>query len=242
MKKSPFEATDLLASKFLVHGGDGKEGGAEGDPPEGNSTTTTVTTDGEGGKQTTETKETKTPDLQAQLDTERAARIALQKERDDAAESAKQEALQQQDANKQVESERDDYKQKYEKLKGLMETSYLETAILKQYKEPDAEGKNGKGFNFHDPADVRTFLNQSVIRLNMDTGEVEGLDLELKRIAKEKPYLLKPTGENKNEGGGGFTPPPGNTGNHPRGTSQHQRETDRNKLAEKYKIPGFAVK
>lgn len=222
MIESPSEATILRSSKFRITCGDGEE-----EPQTEAPTKTTETeTDGPEGKNKTKTTETESPDLQAQLDSERSARIQLQQERDAEVEAREQAVREAGDDNERVVAERDDYKKKYEKLKGLMETSYLDHAI----------SKNSK-FDFHDPEAVRTFLDRKAIRLDLDTGSVEGLDEQLRKVAREKPYLVR-----KDEAGSSddFTPPPGTTGNHPRGGSARQRETDRNKLGTKYKIPGFS--
>lgn len=167
-------------------------------------------------------------DVQAQLDEERAARIQLQRERDEAAERAAESAREFADESDRVASERDSYKAKYEKLKDLMSTSYIDNAIRAQEK-----------FAFHDTEAVRAFLDQSKIRLDLDTGKIDGLDEQLRKIAKDKPYLVKQP-ENQS-GDGAFTPPPGppgGTGSHPNGGSV-QTETDKRKLGSKYRIPGY---
>jgi hypothetical protein len=127
-----------------------------------------------------------------------------------------------------TEAERDDFKDKYEKLLKIVETSYLDTAIMK-----------AKGLKFRDPEGVRAFLDHESISVDLDTGDIKGLDNELKRIAKDKPYLLVPT-EGEGQQGGEHKPPPGPpTGNSPVGGSVRQRETDRGKIGVKYNIPGF---
>lgn len=232
MSMSPCEATLLPFGNFRMVCGDGEDGG---------KTTTTETDNGDGTTSTSETTTTETPDLESQLDEERQARITLQRERDEAAETAQQAIREGQEEGDRVAAERDDFKKKYEKLKGLMETSYLTNAISRQYVAPDEEGKGGKGFDFHDPEGVRTFINPKNIRLDLDTGKVEGLDQELKRIAREKPYLVKEAKADENGGGAGnFTPPPGNSGSHPRNGSARVPETDSKKLGAKYKMPGFS--
>lgn len=234
MSQSPFEAALLLPSNFRVRCGSG-EGEGDGD---GSTTKTTETeTDGDGNTKTTETEDV---DLEGQLDQERSARIQLQRERDEANDAKEAAIRETQEEGDRVAAERDDYKKKYEKLKGLMETSYLTNAIVQQYQPAGEDGKGGKGFNFHDAEAVRTFLNPKQIRLDLDTGKVEGLDVELKRIAKEKPYLVKQP-EEQQSGGSSFVPPPGSTGQHPRnGGANRERVTDKNKLGSKYKMPGFA--
>lgn len=167
-------------------------------------------------------------DVQAQLDEERAARIQLQRERDEAAEKMQDAAREYADESDRVVQERDSYKQKYEKLKDLMSTSYIDNAILRQSK-----------FDFHDTEAVRAFLDQSKIRLDLDTGKIDGLDEQLRKIAKERPYLVRQPEEQS--ASTSFIPPPGpatGTGNRPGGTVS-QKETDKRKLGSKYRIPGY---
>lgn len=168
-------------------------------------------------------------DVQAQLDEERAARIQLQRERDEAAERMVEAAREYADESDRVVQERDSYKQKYEKLKDLMSTSYIDNAIMRQTK-----------FDFHDTEAVRAFLDQSKIRLDLDTGKIDGLEEQLRKIAKERPYLVKQLEEQS--GTSNFVPPPGpatGTGSHPFGGTVSQKETDKRKLGSKYRIPGY---
>lgn len=166
-------------------------------------------------------------DVQAQLDEERAARIQLQREHDEAAERMAEAAREYADESDRVVQERDSYKQKYEKLKELMSTSYLDNAILRQTK-----------FDFHDTEAVRAFLDQSKIRLDLDTGKIDGLEEQLRKIAKERPYLVKQPEDQS--AATTFTPPPGPlTGSHPIGGTVNQKETDKRKLGSKYRIPGY---
>jgi hypothetical protein len=136
-------------------------------------------------------------------------------------------------------AERDDYKEKYEKLLKIVETSTLDTAIMKM---SQARNKDGSPkYDWHDPEAVRTFIDKEAVKLNIDTGEVEGLDKQLSDIAKTKPYLL--VAKEDRDGGGG-PPPPRNdpaTGAHPFGGQTHQRETDSQKLAKKYKFDHLVI-
>ena len=166
-------------------------------------------------------------DVQAQLDEERAARIQLQRERDEAAEKMQEAAREYADDSDRVVQERDSYKQKYEKLKELMSTSYLDNAIMRQEK-----------FAFHDSEAVRAVLDQSKIRLDLDTGKIDGLEEQLRKIAKERPYLVKQPEDHS--GPTTFVPPGGPiTGSHPYGGTVAQQETDKRKLGSKYRIPGY---
>lgn len=141
-----------------------------------------------------------------------------------------------------TEAERDDYKAKYEALAKLMETSYLDTAIAKL---SNAKQKDGSPkYDWNDADAVRAFLDMDAIKLDIDTGEVDGLKEQLAAIAKDKPWMLVPV-QSEGDGSGPYSPPDQrSTGNHPNGGSARQRTTDDKKLASKYKfnhlVPGGA--
>lgn len=230
--KSPYETilpNALCLGKLHIRGGDGDAvpakvevevksvdpGGSSGSGSEAAST------DDAGSD-----SDKRIRDLEGKLDKEKQDKIQLKREADEAQSAIAANAKESLDGAKQVELERDDYKAKYEKMKEFVETGYLDTAILKD-----------KKYEWHDVEAVRAFLDKGSIRLDMDTGGIEGLDMELKRIAKDKPYLLIP----KETDGSGAPPATGTptSGSHPFGGTARQRETDRNKIGSKYKLPGF---
>lgn len=196
-------------------------------PSEANAQATTEPADAKAVEAQGDSAAAPEVDVQAQLDEERAARIQLQRERDEAAERMAEAAAEYADESDRVAAERDSYKEKYEKLKELMSSSYIDNAILRQTK-----------FDFHDVEAVRAFLDQSKIRLDLDTGKIDGMEEQLRKIAKERPYLVKQPEDQSPATN--FTPPPGpGTGNHPYGGTVSQKETDRKKLGSKYRIPGY---
>jgi hypothetical protein len=143
------------------------------------------------------------------------------------------------DEHQRTAAERDDFKEKYEKLLKVVETSVIDTAINNLSLQKDKQG-NPK-YNWHDVQAVRAFLDKENIKLDLDTGEVEGLEPQLADVAKKRPYLLVTKQENDEQNGNQPPPPPGGpaTGSHPTGGSARQRETDRTKLGSKYRLPGF---
>lgn len=232
MTQSPFEAKTLRISCRDGEEVDGKpdvkvdvnvEGGKDGKDGKADKGS-----DGKGEPELSDDQK-KLADTEKKLDDEKKARIKLQRDIDKSNEEKNKD-------HESVEAERDSLKEKYDKLLKFVETGYLDTAIMKD-----------KKYEWHDVEGVRAFLNHDNIRMDLDTGAVDGLDMELKRIAKERPYLLVPKAEDedpRNNGrgsGSGFTPrDQRGTGNHPYGGSTHQRETDSAKLGKKYKIPGYA--
>lgn len=125
------------------------------------------------------------------------------------------------------------------RLTTFMNTSFVETAILKE-----------KKYDWHDISDVMRFVDKNSIRIDLETGEIDGLGLELKRLAKDKPYLLakkeKPRDrddeddkEDKDKGPGGRRP----SGTHPFGTRNRREAPNVDALRTKYKIglPSRAV-
>ncbi|QHB37432.1 hypothetical protein SEA_AIKOY__25 [Mycobacterium phage Aikoy] len=136
-------------------------------------------------------------------------------------------------------ADHEDLKARYDKLLKFVETSALDSSILRI---SSAKTKDGQSkYEWYDVEAVRAFIDMDAIKLDLDTGEVEGLDRQLAEIAKKRPYLLVQPKEAP-QGGGSFTPPPGPaTGSQPFGGSSRQRETDSKKLAKKFKFDHLVV-
>lgn len=126
------------------------------------------------------------------------------------------------DADKDAAKERDDYKAENDKLKSLLEGKFLVWSIA-----------TDKKFAWQNADDVVKFINQDEINIDVDAGTVEGLDLALKRIAKDKPYLLVPKQDDQTP----RTP----SGTHPVGSKPGSVAENTKRLGEKYKIPGFGT-
>jgi hypothetical protein len=243
MTMSPFETTTpnaLFAALLAIGGGDGERetdsgtsnnsagGSSDSGGKDSGESKDSDKSDGDDDKDKPDERDEKIKELEKKADDEKKARIKLERERDKELESKNAE-------NENVEAERDDYKQKYEKLLKYVENDALVGAIARNSK-----------FDFHDPKAVLNFIDKNNIRLDLDKGDIDGLDLEIKRIAKDNPWMLKPTAppagdgdkqdQQDNQNGGGSAPP---SGNHPFGGTSWQRETDKTKLGSKYNIPGF---
>ena len=216
-----------LKGTLRIQGGDGE---GEPKPPVAEVIVKTEEKPKTDSPSESEADDSKIKDYESKLDKEKAERIRLQTQLDQTQAQLKEKALGEQTEAQQTAAERDQLKEKYDKLKQFMETGYLDTAILKE-----------KKYDWHDVEAVRAFIDKNNIRMDMDTGKIEGLDIELKRIAKEKPYLLV----NKTDQPAPNTPPPAagtpSSGSHPFGGSARQRETDRAKIAAKYKIGGYSA-
>jgi len=126
------------------------------------------------------------------------------------------------DADKDAAKERDQFKEENTKLKSLMDSKFLLWCI-----------GTDKKHQWQDPEDVVKFIKTDEINIDVDAGTVEGLDLALKRIAKDKPYLLVP----KDEGTPGGQP----SGAHPSGGKVGSTADEARRLGVKYKIPGFGT-
>jgi hypothetical protein len=154
------------------------------------------------------------PTLEEQLDAEKKKNIRLNKELSKAQQDKKK-ADQDRDAAK----ERDDLKTENDKLHELMDSKFLVWAIATDSKH-----------TWQDAEDVVKFIKSDEINIDIEKGTVDGLDLALKRIAKDKPYLLVP----KDDGTGGQP-----SGSHPVGSKTGSTADEIRKIGEKYKIPGF---
>lgn len=118
-------------------------------------------------------------------------------------------ALQQQldDIARKNNTEADNLKKDHEKstervthLEKLLTKNLLETAILKDPKRV-----------WHDVTQTIAALPSDDVTVNLDSGEVEGLEEALADVAKEKPFLVKETkGKKKQEQNGSGESGPSN--------------------------------
>lgn len=235
MSESPMRPQSLVVPQTLlrIYGGDGEgnePGGEGGQGAQGGNQPGS----NEGGKPGGN------DDVDARIrDLEKRASDADKARKD---ERKRAEALEKQLRDRDLEgaddveratAEATEYKEKYEKLAAIIETSYLDSAILKL-----SQGRNKDGspkYDWQDVEAVRVFLDMEQITVDLDTGDVDGLDKQLSEIAKSRPYLLvqpKQPGGQQN-----FAPPAGPpSGNSPVGGGTRQRETDKNKIAKKFKF------
>jgi hypothetical protein len=161
------------------------------------------------------------PTVEDQLDAEKAKNLQLAKELTKAkADAAKAEG------EKDVAKERDEFKAENTKLKGMLESRYLIWCI-----------GTDKKYNWQNPEDVVKFLNPEELNIDVEKEKIDGLDLALKRVAKEKPYLLVPAEGDEGTGGQPLRP----TGTTPGAGRTGTRETEVKRLGAKYKIPGFGT-
>jgi hypothetical protein len=107
------------------------------------------------------------------------------------------------------EAEKAQWENKYNTLQESTSNILLETAIVREQK-----------YQWYDVPVVMGLVDRKIVEIDLEDRVVDGLEAELKRIAKEKPYLLKkgPAGggtRNENEDGQGRTQTSGSTGSHP---------------------------
>ena len=190
----------------------GQPQGAQGDQQQQDSSGGSVQTDSKGDGKSSG------PSLEDLLDAEKAKNLQLAKDLTKAnAEKAKAEG------DKDVVKERDDFKAENAKLKGLLESKFLLWCI-----------GTDKKFDWQNAEDVVKFIKEEELNIDIEKGQIDGLDLALKRIAKDKPYLLVPKEEEQQ-------PPRPISGSHPSGSKSGDRVTEEKRLGEKYKIPGFGT-
>lgn len=156
-------------------------------------------------------------DLEAELDRLKRERIALKGQV-----TKLQTAQNKAKGDRDAAIERDELKSENAKLKGVIDTKLLEWAI-------DTNSK----FKWVDSEDVVKAIDRDAINIDLDNGDIDGLDLELKRIAKKKPHWLQKDEEQEEQ----QAPP--RSGSHPFGGNIKQDEAEARRLGEKFKIPGF---
>ena len=228
------ESPNTLAAKLRIWGGDGEESSEQGDSESGSGGKDGA---GNGDSPIEKTAEQKRiEELEAALEGTKKKHADEKKRADDVTADLQKRDREGMEEHERTEAERDDYKAKYEKLLKVVETSVTKDAIRSI---SDAKDKSGKPkYPWHDVEAVTAFLDKGEIKIDLDTGEVTGLESQLKNIASKRPYLLVAEQNSNNNQG---TPSLGGpaTGGHPTGGAGRQRETDRQKLGQKYKLPGF---
>jgi len=131
-------------------------------------------------------------------------------------------------ADERARQDAETLRQLQEQFDSFKKTTFLELAIYR-------EGK----YNWEDGAISDVVSNVDLKKVSFSelkdgTLKADGIDLELKRIAKEKPYLLKKVsdgGDGKPEGPAGQQV----SGAHPYGGSDGKKSTDA-EIMKKYKI------
>lgn len=176
--------------------------------------------DDDAGKQTKDKKKSKAPSLQEQLDAEKRARLKAER-----ALAREKQAKDDAEADKDAAKDRDKYKSKAEKHEAYIRDQVLVWEINKQ-----------KKFNFIDPDDVIKALKKDEVHIDLegDEPEVEGLELALKRIAKDKPHYLKKSKKDEED-----EDEPGQPSGGKPGGKQETAEEQTRRLGSKYKIPGM---
>lgn len=121
------------------------------------------------------------------------------------------------------ESENQKLKTDLETYKSRLENAILRTAI------------SSGPLKWHDLDDIASKINREDLEIDLDSGHVDGLEAQLKAIAKKKPYLLK---ESDSAGGGddqgGDTS--GSSGHNPRGNGARSRNRQESAEAQRAKI------
>lgn len=118
-----------------------------------------------------------------------------------------------------------------EKLQQQLQRATVRTAIV-----------NNDSYKWHDVDDIYSKLDLEDIEIDPDTGEVDGLDIQLKNLAKKKPYLLRES--DASGGDGNAVGRSGSTGHNPRVSGarskgrQETAATQRENLVKKYKSLG----
>jgi hypothetical protein len=222
--QSPYSLCNARGRIRIWGGEDDPDGNPDGDPVGG------------GEELTPEQKRIKElEDKNKELDTKAKAAEKAAKDNEKALKDKEREGMEDHD---KLVADHEDLQQNYEKLLKFVETSFIDNAITKMSAAKQKDGS--PKYEWHEATAVRTFVDarKDEIKLDMDTGEVDGLDAILADIAKSHPWMLV----SKEERDGSYVPPDNNgTGNHPRGGSQRQRVTDDKALASKYKFNHLVV-
>lgn len=220
---------EAAKGKLFIWGGDGERDSGQGEPNESGEESEQDSgeqqdsgPDGDQGNSVQDSNDggnAGVPSVEDQLDAERQKSIKLAKQIEKLTQ-----AQDKSKADKDAAAERDEIQTKYDSLKTIAENKLLAWSIGSETK-----------YQWNDINDVKAFIKPEEINTNLETGEIEGLDLALKRIAKEKPYLLK---KKSNDDSDSKRPP---SGSHPQGGSAASDDLERKRLGQKFKIPGYGA-
>lgn len=92
------------------------------------------------------------------------------------------------------------------------------------------------GYTWHDPDAVLTLVDMDLIDVDEETGKIKGVREALKKLATEKPYLLKgkaSEGEKKEDPGAGQKVA---SGHNPAGNQPDDKNKRRQELMKRYKL------
>lgn len=232
MTLSPFEAN--LAATLRIWGGDGEEGDGGGNAGVGGAGA-----EGGEGDDGQDDVQRRIADAESKVKEAETARKDADKKLKELEKQLRDKDLEGKDESERTAAERDEYREKYEKLLKIVETSFIDQSIMNISSTKD-KGGNPR-YDWHNASALRPFLDMDKLDLDIDTGEVKGLEGQLAEIAKKHTYLLVSKDNRDGNSGGNYQPPDNRgTGNHPYGGQPRQRETDRNKLGSKYRLPGFS--
>lgn len=102
-------------------------------------------------------------------------------------------------AEEQLKAKLQAEKDRNDKLTGTVSNNILKTAIVENEK-----------FKWHDTSVVMGLLDREAMEIDIDDMSVDGLEEQLKKLAKEKPFLLKKKAAGEGGGSSGFNPRGGN--------------------------------
>lgn len=232
--KYPYWAQEAI--RYPIFGGDpgeegaGSDGNGDGDGADGSG----ASGGKQGGGKTLEENSSPqlTPEQIAKLLREnneaKANLSAFQKEKEEreAAEEEARRATASKEEN--LTKDVDRLSKENESLTLVNNRNLVELAILRNNK-----------YQWHDPNLIAPLIDRSVIKLDATTGKVDGIEDELKRIAKDHPFLLKGKDKNEDNNGGGSSLNAGRpSGGVPTGGGDGSKATKRQQLEKRFPVLG----
>lgn len=226
-------AETACGGKLLIWGGDGERQEAPKDDNEGDGQEAPANDnrggtsnpdngddgDSDSGSDTGDTdQDNNQRSIEEELDELKRQNLSLKKSNDQL-KAGKKKA----DTDKDVAKERDEAIARADKLQNVLDTRFLSWSISME-----------KKYDWIDTEDVLAAIDREAIDIDLDKGEVKGLDLELKRIAKKKPHWLKKAEEEQRQEQG----PTGQRGQG-RGPAPKADEAETKRIGEKFRIPGY---
>lgn len=172
-------------------------------------------------------KKSKEPTLEEQLDEEKRLRLKAERKL-----KLKEKAAEDAEGDKDAAKELTKVQAKLEARDKFLADNLLAIEISKQDK-----------YKFVDVEDVvnliqKKYSDDVIIDLESDVPEIEGLDLALKKIAKDKPHFLQKDSDDDDDDDGGTKR---SSGSRMRKGKKESAEAEEKRLGEKFKIPGYGT-
>lgn len=143
----------------------------------------------------------------------------LKKEKEDLQKQLDEQALSRKTKLEQAQIKLNEAKKTNDDMSATNQRLLLENAVLKDSKR-----------QWYDSSAVIALLDKSVIDIDPESGNIEGIEEALADLARDKPFLVKTAGQRQGNGSSGSQPNQGGSG------TKQTKEQKKTELAKKWKL------